>query len=165
MFRLYAQLLTIVSVIAIIVWLVPETSSSQGTRHSLSLNGTSSYMSVPYNGALDISGSITIQAWIKLNSVNGNYQSIVCREAWGQAGTGGGYELSITNAGKLRLDLFQSHNQYTTVIGATTVTTNTWHHVAGVFDGSQMRVFLDGGLDGTLSTINGPALGTSALNS
>jgi YD repeat-containing protein len=164
MFRLHAQLLTIISLIAVIVWLVPETSTSQGTRHSLSLNGTSSYMSVPNSGAIDISGPITVEAWIKLSSVNGNYQDIVCREAWAQAGTGGGYEFAITNTGKLRLDLYQSHNQYTTAIGATTVSTNTWHHVAGVFDGSQMRVYLDGVLDGSLSTTNGPAPGTSVLN-
>jgi len=25
-----------------------------------------------------------------------------------------------------------------------------WHHVAGVFDGNQMRVYLDGVLDGSL---------------
>ncbi|HEV8203351.1 MAG TPA: LamG domain-containing protein, partial [Pyrinomonadaceae bacterium] len=164
MFRLHAQFLTIVSVILMIAWLVPETSTSQGTKHSLSLNGTSSYMSVPYSAAIDISGPITAEAWIKLSSVNGNYQDIVCREAWGQAGTGGGYELSITSTGKLRLDLYQSHNQYTTAIGATTVTTNTWHHVAGVFDGNQMRVYLDGLLDGSVSTTNGPASGTSVLN-
>jgi len=132
--------------------------------HSLSLNGTSSYMSVPNSSTINISGPITIEAWIKVNSINGNYQDIVCREAWGQAGTGGGYEFSITNTGKVRLDLYQSHNQYTTAIGVTTVTTNTWHHVAGVFDGNQMRVYLDGVLDGSLSTTSGPASGTSALN-
>ncbi len=164
MFRLHAQLLTIASVIALLVLLVPETSTSQGTKHSLSLNGTSSYMSLPYSGALDISGPITVEAWIKLSSVNGNYQDIVCRETWGQAGSGGGYEFAITNAGKLRFDLYQSHNQYTTAIGSTTVTTNVWHHVAGVFDGNQIRVYLDGQLDGSLSTTNGPASGTSPLN-
>jgi len=99
--------------------------------HSLSLNGTSSYMSVPNSSTINISGPITIEAWINLNAITGNYQDILCREAWGQAGTGGGYEFSITNTGKVRLDLYQSHNQYTTAIGVTTVTTNTWHHVAG----------------------------------
>ncbi|HKU77569.1 MAG TPA: PKD domain-containing protein [Pyrinomonadaceae bacterium] len=49
-------------------------------------------------------------------------------------------------------------------MGNTTVTTNVWHHVAGVFDGSQMRVYLDGALDGSLSTTNGPGSGTSSLN-
>lgn len=46
---------------------------------------------------------------------------IVCREAWGQPGSGGGYEFAITSSGKVRLDLYQSHNQYTTAIGATTL--------------------------------------------
>ena len=134
------------------------------TLHSLSLNGSSSYMSVPNSATINISGPITVEAWIKLSSINGNYQDIVCREAWGQAGSGGGYEFAITNTGKVRLDLYQSHNQYTTAIGSTTVTTNVWHHVAGVFDGNQMRVYLDGVLDGSLSTTSGPASGTSVLN-
>src|SRR5688572_13280436 len=164
MFRLHALLLTVVCVLVLVVYLLPETSTSQGTKHSLSLNGTSSYMSVPNSATINISGPVTVEAWIKLNSTNGNYQDIVCREAWGQAGTGGGYELAITSTGKLRLDLYQSHNQYTTAISSTTVTANIWHHVAGVFDGNQMRVYLDGQLDGSLSTTNGPASGTSALN-
>jgi hypothetical protein len=82
-------------------------------------------MSVPSSSTIDISGPITIEAWIKLNSINGNYQDIVCRESWGQAGTGGGYEFAITNTGKVRLDLYQSPNQYTTAIDTTTVTANT----------------------------------------
>ena len=85
------------------------------------------------------------------------------RHTWQVPGTGGGYEFSITNAGKVRLDLYQSHNQYTTVTGSTTITTGTWRHVAGVFDGNQMRVYLNGVLDGSLSTTNGPASGNSPL--
>ena len=73
------------------------------------------------------------------------------------------YELSVTNIGKLRLDLYQSPTTYTPVIGSTTITTGVWHHVAGVFDGSQMRVYLDGVLDGSVSTTNAPASGTSSL--
>jgi YD repeat-containing protein len=137
---------------------------SSSTYHSLSVNGTSGYVSVPNSSTIDISGPITVEAWVKVNAITGNYQDILCREAWGQAGTGGGYEFAITSTGKVRLDLYQSPSQYTTVIGATTATTNTWHHVAGVFDGNQMRVYLDGVLDGSLSTTNGPASGTSALN-
>src|ERR1043166_5991905 len=136
------------SIFMFLIFLTPQ-SSSQGTKYSLWLNGTSSYSSVPSSSTINIGGPITIEAWIKLTSINGNYQDIVCREAWQQAGTGGGYEFAITNSGKVRLDLYQSPNQYTTVIGATTVTASTWHHVAGVFDGNQMRVYLDGVLDGS----------------
>src|SRR6185436_13991238 len=101
MFRLHAHLLTIISVLLVVLYILPQTSTSQGVSHSLSLNGTNSYVSVPYSAAINISGPITIEAWIKLNSITGNYQDIVCREAWGQAGSGGGYEFSITSSGKV----------------------------------------------------------------
>lgn len=164
MLRPHVLLLIVLFVLLCVSYLPTHTSTSQPANHSLSLNGTSGYMSVPNSSAINISGPITIEAWIKVNALNGNYQDIVCRESWSVPGTGGGYEFSITNTGKLRLDLYQSHNQYTTAIGSTTITTSTWHHVAGVFDGSQVRVYLDGVLDGSVSTTSGPASGTSPLN-
>ena len=132
------------------------------SNHSLSLNGTTAYAGVANSSSLNITGAITVEAWIKLNSI-GAYQAIISREAFQQAGTGGGYRLVVNDTGKLRLDLFQSHNTYTTVIGTTTVTTGVWHHVAGVFDGSQMRVYLDGVLNGSVSTTSGPASGTGGF--
>ena len=133
-----------------------------GGLHSLSLNGTNQYVTAPSSTSLNITGAITVEGWIKLNA-NNAYQTIVSREAFQQAGTGGGYRLAVTDTGKLRLDLFQSHNTYTTVIGTTTITTGVWHHVAGVFDGSQMRVYLDGVQNGTFATTSGPASGTGGF--
>ena len=132
--------------------------------NSISVNGTTAYAAVPNSTSINIAGPITVEAWIRLNAITGNYQTIVARHSWGQVGTGGGYELTITNTGKPRLDLYQSHNQYTTLIGATTVTTGVWHHVAGVFDGSYMKIYLNGVLDGSQANGNGPASGTSVLN-
>lgn len=130
---------------------------SQSTLRSLSLNGTNQYLTAPSSTSLNVTGAITVEAWIKLNST-GAYQAIVSREAFQQVGTGGGYRLAVTDVGKLRLDLFQSHNTYTTAIGTTSITTGVWHHVAGVFDGSQMRVYVDGILNGSVSTTSGPAV-------
>lgn len=42
------------------------------------------------------------------------------------------------------------------VIGATTITQNVWHHAALTYDGTAMRVYLDGMLDGTFSTTSEP---------
>jgi hypothetical protein len=137
-------------------------SSSQSTLRSLALNGTNQYVTAPSSTSLNITGAITVEGWIKLISI-GAYQAIVSREAFQQSGTGGGYRLVVTDTGKLRLDLFQSHNTYTTAIGTTTITTGVWHHVAGVFDGSQMRVYVDGVLNGSVSTTSGPASGTGGF--
>ncbi|HEV2833744.1 MAG TPA: LamG-like jellyroll fold domain-containing protein, partial [Pyrinomonadaceae bacterium] len=146
----------------LVTWFLPHPTSSQSTVRSLSLNGTNQYLTTPSSTSLNITGAITVEAWIKLNSI-GAYQIVLSREAFAQPGTGGGYRLTISNSGKVQLDLFQSHNTYVTLIGATTATAGVWHHVAGVFDGSQMRVYLDGVLDGSLATTSGPAAGTGVF--
>jgi len=43
------------------------------------------------------------------------------------------------------------------------VATGAWRHVAGVFDGSQMRVYVGGVMDGSVSTTSGPGSGTGAF--
>jgi YD repeat-containing protein len=44
-----------------------------GGDHSLSLNGTTAYVQVPNSSSLNITGAITVEAWIKVNAI-GNYQ-------------------------------------------------------------------------------------------
>jgi RHS repeat-associated protein len=106
--------------------------------------------------------SITVEAWFKVNSI-GAYQDILTRESYGVAGSGGGYELSVNNVGKVRFDTYQGPTSWTPVIGSTTISTGVWYHVAGVWDGSYMRIYLNGVLDGTTVTGNGPASGNSSL--
>ncbi len=43
-----------------------------------------------------------------------------------------------------------SPSQNHPVIGATTITSNVWHHAAATFDGTTLRLYLDGTLDATL---------------
>jgi len=131
--------------------------------HSLSLNGTTAYVQVANSSSLNITGSITVEAWFKVNSI-GAYQDILARESFAVSGSGGGYELSVTNTGKVRFDTYQGPTSWTPVIGSTTISTGVWYHVAGVWDGSSyMRIYLNGVLDGTMITGNGPASGNSSL--
>ena len=137
-------------------------TATPGSSHSLSGNGTSAYVNGPSSSSLNITGAITVEAWIKIDAI-GAYRAIVSREAFQQAGTGGGYRLAITDTGKVRLDLFQSHNTYVTAIGTSSVTAGAWQHVAGVFDGNQIRIYLNGVQNGSVSTASGPASGTGGF--
>lgn len=103
-------------------FLTPRTES-QSTLRSLSLNGTSASADVPNHSTLNITGPITVEAWIKYNAIDGNNHDIVSRINRNEAGSGGGYALSVNPAGKLRFDLFQTHNTYTTLIGTTVMST------------------------------------------
>lgn len=77
--------------------------------HSLLVNGTSAYVQVPTSSSLNVTGSITVETWIKVNSI-GAYQDIISRESYGQSGTGGGYGLTVTNLGQLGARVPRSAN-------------------------------------------------------
>ena len=77
--------------------------------------------------------------------------------------TDGGLALKVRDTGKLRLIIQQSGTSSETITSNTTISTGVWHHVAGVFDGSQKRLYIDGVLDKTLSSTYSPATGSSNL--
>lgn len=127
--------------------------------YSLSLNGVDGYVSVPNNSSLDISGPVSVEAWIKTNSAA--QQGIVERYGWLNTDDGG-YALRIEQ-GRLKFMTVRNANTYDFVTGATVVSVGMWHHVAGVFDGSELRVYLDGRIDGAKPSNIAPAPGTQSL--
>ena len=54
-------------------------------------------------------------------------------------------------------------SSYAFVTGKTSVSTGKWHHVAAVFDGSNLTVYLDGWADGTVATSVAPTAGPASL--
>ncbi len=134
-------------------------SPAAGARYSLSLNGVNGYVLVPNNSTLNIAGPITVEAWIKTNSTA--QQGIAERYNW-LSTDDGGYALRIEQ-GRLRFYTIRNSNSYDYVQGGTPVSVGVWHHVAGVFDGSQLRVYIDGREDGVKASTIAPASGTQNL--
>ncbi len=52
---------------------------------------------------------------------------------------------------------------FNTVQGATTVQLNTWTHIAGVWDGNELRIYFNGVLDGTTTGVDGAFLSSASL--
>ena len=90
-------------------WLAPS-SQSQGSYHSVSLNGTSAYLDAANSTSLNISGSVTVEAWIKLNNTAGSIRTVLQKAEW--FGSEGGYELAITGQGKVALYTYNTPTQY-----------------------------------------------------
>jgi hypothetical protein len=121
---------------------------------SVGFDGLSSYIYFSSNSMLDISDSITIEAWIKASAwgINSAKGSIVCKHGWyfGEEGyvlrAGGNGELSFNIAGDSS-GIPVSWREVVSTTGALQL--NTWHHVAGTFDGQQLKIYIDGILAGT----------------
>ncbi|HLF05602.1 MAG TPA: LamG domain-containing protein, partial [Thermoplasmata archaeon] len=116
---------------------------------ALSFDGVDDYVTVPDSLSLSFTGPFTLSAWIRTNS-NTVQQGII--EKYDCCTTG--YALRLTGGGKLEVWIVAPSN--VNALGATTITTGVWHHVAGVWDGAVLRVYLDGVQDGMTATAVGP---------
>ena len=107
---------------------------------SLSLNGIDSYLSVPYNESLNLSGSFTLEAWVKTENI---VQSQTVLERRNENTGRAAYALKIEN-GKALFTICSGYRRCTSVSSAENLAPNVWQHVAGVLDGRQMRVYVNG---------------------
>jgi hypothetical protein len=118
--------------------------------YSFWINGAG-WIQVPDSASLDITGAITIDAWIYAPRFGGRVVDKIT------AGGADGYMLD-TFADRVRLIIDGSALSGTTVL---TSYRDRWIHVAGTFDGTTMRVYLNGVLDG--STTPDPGTWTNNL--
>ncbi|HEY2952648.1 MAG TPA: LamG-like jellyroll fold domain-containing protein, partial [Verrucomicrobiae bacterium] len=120
--------------------------------YALRLDGTNDYVSVPDKADLRITGALTIEALIR-RATTGAQHSILEKY---DCTSVGGYALRVGADDKLQFASRVNCSTQTVAIGATRLQSNVWYHVAGVFDGSQIRVYVNGTLDGTLNTALNP---------
>jgi hypothetical protein len=140
------------------------------TYYSLSLNGTSAYVDVSNTPAglgvpIDITGSITVEAWIKTS--NTSARQVIVERYNNSACTGiadGGYSLLIRPNGNVRFQTLKNGCELD-MLDTTSVNVRDgmWHHIAGIFDGSEMRIYIDGNRIATKSSTFAPGTGTSHL--
>lgn len=113
---------------------------------ALHLDGTDDFVSIPNESMFDLTGSVTVSAWIQVESFTKPWQSIVTKgdRAW---------RLHRANetkcAGFACSDL--SRDQVGDLYGKRDVDDGKWHHIAGVLDETKMSIFVDGALDASMN--------------
>jgi len=113
-----------------------NTPSSFKTNAHLVFDGTDDYLTVDDDNSLDISSTLTLSAWVYRNTQNN--EAIICKSPVNNA-----YMLFFDGARiTLRLNIggFKDTGDDTSA----NVGSGAWHHVAGTYDGTTMRVYIDG---------------------
>lgn len=107
-------------------------------------DGSTGYVSVADHADLDITGGVTIAAWIKPNA--GAVTSGVINKRAGSGGVNGsGYEMLITSAGLLRIETGDGVNLHnTTSPAAVTRDGATWTFCVVTWAASGTAVFING---------------------
>ena len=96
---------------------------------------------------LDIAGdNLVIAAWIKLEA--GNTQMIATK--WVENDEC--YYLFLDGTAKINFSISKDGTSLTSETGDTTISAGTWYHVCGVYNGTDIRVYVDGLLDNASPT-------------
>jgi len=114
-------------------------------------NGTSDYVNCGTNANLRPTSAMSLIAWLKLDTTSGIRTIASTYEA-------GGYGLSFNEAaypGKLLFSAYIGGAYRYAVTNDTFSDTTNWHFLAGTYDGSRIRLYLDGILQNTGTDITG----------
>ncbi len=129
------------------------------TNNALNFDGTNDFVSAPHNAALNITGDLTLEAWVKTSATTESYILTKSEDGiyFAINGAGGGsgklsvYLVGVTSSGW--------------VYSNATVADGTWHHVAMTRSGASINLYIDGILDrsatvgaGSISTGTSPLL-------
>ncbi len=108
-------------------------------------DGINQNVSIPNSASINITSTITVSAWIKANKWRAStYQgSIICNDYWSGA-VNGGYCLRAGNNGALDFVLSNNSNGgWLNAQTASIMSSETWHYVVGVYNGSAIRTYID----------------------
>lgn len=93
----------------------------------------------------------TIEAWVNFQNLTGAY--ILSTEGWDGVNGNQGFVLHLFGD-KLQLQT-GSNSLWPNATGSTVFSLNTWYHIAATCSGTEMKVYVNGVLDGS-STITSP---------
>ena len=124
---------------------------------ALIFDGDDDYVEVADSASLDITGDLTIEAWVKFDNFASPHSFVVGKDTTGQRSYGlfvdGGH---YAKTGKVGFIVF-SASSYTIHWGDTALNTDQWYHIAGTYDyvdngNSMMEVYVNGNSDSTETT-------------
>jgi len=122
----------------------------------VSFDGTSSWVSVADAPSLDLTYGITIEAWVNPAASTG-WREVVLKEVPG----GLSYALYAENNGSRPAGFIHSTTDKG-VNGTSALPLNTWSHLAMTYDGTTMRIYINGvqagsgAVTGSAATSNSP---------
>lgn len=127
--------------------------------HYLSFDGTDDYIALPisYSGVGSVP-VISVEAWVRTTFSGGNYNSNWAIVDFDRSDF---YDLFVRgDDGRVGFSTYASSGAISDFYGTTAVNDGQWHHIVGVYDGTDKLIYVDGVLDASLpNPHSGAALG------
>jgi len=127
-------------------------------------NGSTSKIALPDSATFKVTSNFTIGGWFK-TSTTGTFQNIF--SSFSQNTNTAGFYIQVYNDNKLAFNSAKNtgttiNTDFKVIRASTSVTDGNWHLAVGVWDGSNLRLYLDGNSDATaVAWANAPAYATN----
>jgi len=118
---------------------------------AIDLDGNGSYVQIADKSAFDMAGEATVACWVNIRSIPAEWTGIVTKgdTSWRLS------TVEQKNQFHFAANDYEIGHDNIFVNAATTVAPQTWHHVVGTYDGANIRIYVDGQLDGTKAWTGG----------
>ena len=123
---------------------------------ALQFNGTNALVSIPNAASLQLSTGMTLEAWVNPSTVNSAWRDVIYK------GNDNYYlEATSTNASKPDAGMIAG-GSYADAYGTAALTASTWSYLTETYDGSTLRLYVNGTLvtstahTGTIATSTNP---------
>lgn len=122
---------------------------------ALQFDGASGYVDLGDSASQDLGANVTVSAWIRIDGEGaGNGIDLIKQNETGTTGASYGL-VYLVSTGKISFSLATTNNSWCDYPSTTSISTGTWYHVAGVYDGSSVKVYLNGQLDASYEGVSG----------
>ncbi|GAF91526.1 unnamed protein product, partial [marine sediment metagenome] len=113
---------------------------------ALEFDGVNDYVEVPDDDSLDITGDLTIAAWVKLDAL-ADEQFVLAKQP---TDTADAYAIRIYEDGGVNFRFKISGMEYTSMFTpASIVTTGSWYHITATYNGSEGIIYVNGQPEGS----------------
>jgi hypothetical protein len=135
--------------------------------NALSFNGTNALITINDSPSLDLTTGMTLEAWVKPSATAQGWSAAIVKEQQNDPANDIGYALYTADGASQPPavhGLFGSGpgaDKY--AVGGSTLTLNTWTHLAGVFNGTQLLLYVNGNLTATRTTNSSVMTPTSGV--
>ena len=124
-------------------------------------DGTGDYLTAPDNAAWNFSGDFTAEGWVYLTAYPSVAGTLLTQWVDG-GGTDRNFGLILDSSGIFSFTMNRSNGTTYTVTNSTATPRNSWTHIAGVLNGTTMKLYVNGVSVGTPATVAASANNSTA---